>query len=70
MKNIMFAFALAILIAPFTQAQQLAGAVNNESKGATQSAAGEMGIYPAAQVKWTDGPGIAARWSKACGAGG
>jgi hypothetical protein len=55
MKNVMLAFALAMLIAPFAQAQQVAGATGSDRKGADQ-AAGEMGIFPAAKVKWTDGP--------------
>ena len=56
MKNIMLAIATAMLISPFAQAQQVAGAASTGRMGVEQSAAGEMGIYPAAQVKWTDGP--------------
>ena len=55
MKNVMLAFALAMLIAPFAQAQQVAGATGSDRNGADQ-AAGEKGIFPAAKVKWTDGP--------------
>ncbi len=53
MKRLMLLIALAVLIAPLAQAQQLTEA---EQKVTAQSAAGEMGIFPAAQVKWTNGP--------------
>ena len=52
----MLAFALAVLIPPFVQAQELIGAVKSERKEAVQAASGEMGIFPAAKVKWIDGP--------------
>ena len=54
MKNVLLASATVMLIATFVQAQQVAGV--SGGKGAEQTAAGEMGIYPAAQVKWTTGP--------------
>ncbi len=54
MKNILLAFATAMLIATFAQAQQVAGDGNN-GKGTDQAADG-MGIFPAAKVKWTNGP--------------
>jgi hypothetical protein len=56
MKNIILAFATVMLIAPFAKGQQVAAAARSKGKGAEQSAAGEMGIYPAAKVKWTNGP--------------
>ena len=56
MKKTVLAFALAVLIPPFVQAQQLIGAVKSERKEAVQAASGEMGIFPAANVKWIDGP--------------
>lgn len=56
MKKTMLAFALAVLIPPFVQAQQLVGTVKSERKGAVQAASDEMGIFPAAKVKWIDGP--------------
>src|SRR5439155_2126947 len=58
---IMSTIALAILIATLAQAQQLTEA---EKKIAAQSPLGEMGIFPAAKVKWTDGPASLAAGAK------
>lgn len=43
MKSLMLPIALALLIVPLAQAQQL---TDREKKVAAQSPAGEMGIYP------------------------
>ena len=53
MKRLMLLIALAVLIAPLAQAQQLTEA---DKKVTAQSAASEMGVFPAAQVKWMNGP--------------
>jgi len=53
MKSLMLLIALAVLIAPLAQAQQLTEA---DKKVTAQSVAGEMGIFPAAQAQWTNGP--------------
>ena len=55
MKNNLLAFATVMLIATISQAQQVAGVASSDRKG-TNQAAGEMGIFPADKVKWTDGP--------------
>jgi len=55
MKKIMLTVALtvcAVLLAQAHQPTQTAG----EEKKAPQSVAGEMGIYPTAEIKWKDGP--------------
>ena len=53
MKSLMLSIAVAVLTAPLAQAQQITVA---QDKVGAQSPAGQMGIFPAEEVKWTDGP--------------
>jgi hypothetical protein len=53
MKRFVLPIALTALIAPLAEAQQLSGA---ETRVAAQSSGSEMGIFPAARMKWSDGP--------------
>jgi hypothetical protein len=55
MKKLMLALAVTVWAAILAQAQQSIQPASEEKK-ATQSIAGEMGIYPTAEIKWKDGP--------------
>ena len=56
MKYLILAVVLIVLMAQAAQAQQVIQASSEEKKGAAQTVAGEMGIFPPAEIKWKDGP--------------
>ena len=56
MKSITLSVSLFVLVAQVAHAQHVIQFTSTEKKEAAQTAAGEMGIYPSAEIKWKAGP--------------